>query len=102
MLNEECLIQGAFQVIYDNICDDGEKIHLYDISDLHDWLIDVTINGIRIEDYDALYWTMCNIIEMNGDEMIEEINAIIDDECQSYYGDPAFASASDYWGYILG
>ena len=26
----------------------------------------------------------------------------IDQECQSYYGDPAFSSAHDYWSYILG
>ena len=103
MLNKEFLIKEICQNLYEDGCYYGEKpSELDDINDLHDLGIDVKVNGIRIEEYDALYWEMCSIIEQESDYMIACINDFIDEEFQTYYGDPAFATAGDYWGYILG
>lgn len=103
MLNKTFLIKELCEKIYDNACYDGEKpLELDNIDELHDDLLDIEVNGIAIEEYDALYWKMNSIINSDGKEMIDEINNFIDEEFQSYYLDPAFSSPSDYWGYILG
>lgn len=103
MMNKEFLIKEICKNIYDKACFYGEKpSYIRDINELHDVSMEVEVNGISIEEYDALYWEMCSIINENEEEMIEAINDFINEECQSYYGDPAFSSAGDYWRYILG
>ena len=102
-LNKEFLVQGIFDKIYEDSCFNGERPgHIKYEEELHDIGISIKINNITIEEYDMLYWNMCSIIQVNLEEMIDEINSLIDEECVDYYGDPAFSSASDYWSYILG
>lgn len=103
MLNKEFLIKEICKKIYDDACFYGETPSYIDnIDELHDLSLDIEVNGISIEEYDTLYWAMCSIIEANKKEMIEEINDFINEKCQSYYGDPAFANANDYLGYKFG
>ena len=90
-------------MIYEDACDEGGSPRLIEDKDeLHDWALNCYIDGKRIETDDTLYKTMVIVIDEVGEEMIDDINYFIDEECQSYYLDPAFSSASDYWGYILG
>ena len=72
------------------------------VNDLHDIAIYIAVGDSYIEEYDALYWEMCSLIEQETDYIINYVNEFIDEKFQSYYGDPAFASEGDYWGYILG
>lgn len=102
MLNKEILIKILCEYVEEEYADYGNIIEIDDIDELHDYLILQHINGIAIEDYDAMYWEMCAIIEAEGEDIIDEVNDYVDENCFSYYGDPAFASARDYWGYILG
>lgn len=103
MINKEFIIEEVCREIYDDACYYGDDPSLIrDIDEVHDIALGVHINGIPIEEYDAIYWKMCSILQADGDEIIGCINDFIDEECQSYYGDPAFSSANDYWGYILG
>ena len=103
MLNKEFLTKEICKILYDECCYDGDKSSYIDnINDLHDIAIRVMVGDSYIEEYDALYWEMCSLIEQETDYIINYVNEFIDEEFQSYYGDPAFASAGDYWGYILG
>lgn len=102
ILNEEILIEA----ICDNLieeCDYEKPIKINgDIDYLHDLSLQITIGGLNVEENDIMYGEMLAIINENGDEIGESIDYFIDEEFTSYYGDPAFASARDYWGYILG
>ena len=103
MINKEFIIEEVCQEIYDDACyygDDPSPIR--DIDEVHDIALGIHINNIPIEEYDAIYWEMCSVLQTDGNEIIGCINDFIDEECQSYYGDPAFSSAHDYWSYILG
>lgn len=103
MLNKEFLTEEICKILYDESCYDGEKLsHIDNVNDLHDIAIRVIVGDFYIEEYDALYWEMCSLIEQETDYIINCVNEFIDEKFQSYYGDPAFASEEDYWGYILG
>lgn len=103
MINKEFLTQEICRILYDEGCYDGEKpSYVKDTDELHDIAIHIVIGDFYIEEYDMLYWEMCSIIEQETNYIINCVNDFIDEEFQTYYGDPAFASASDYWGYILG
>jgi len=103
MLNKEFLTEEICKIVYEDGCYDGEKpLHVDDFNDLHDIAIRIVIGDFYIEEYDMLYWEMCSLIEQETNYIIDCVNEFIDEEFQTYYGDPAFASASDYWGYILG
>lgn len=103
MLNKEFLTKEICKILYDECCYGGEKpLYIDNINDLHDMAIRVMVGDSYIEEYDALYWEMCSLIEQETDYIINYVNKFIDEEFQSYCGDPAFASAGDYWGYILG
>lgn len=99
---KQYLIKELEEEIYDHYCYYDETIEIETWEELHDWALDVYVNGIRIEDDDELYEKMVEITKENAEEMIDSIENFIDEECQRYYGDPAFSSASDYWHYILG
>lgn len=103
MLNKEFLTEEICKILYEECYYDGEKpSHIDNVNDLHDIAIRVIVGDFYIEEYDALYWEMCSLIEQETDYIINCINEFIDEKFQSHYGDPAFASARDYWGYILG
>ena len=96
------LVKELQEQIYEYCCDYDDTIKIDSWEELHDWALNVSLNGIKIEDDDELYEKMVKITKENAEEMIYDINDFIEEECQSYYGDPAFASAYDYWSYILG
>ena len=101
LLNKQILIEAIKENIIDNY--DGEKPRkLDDVDDLHDEALMARINGIYIEEYDAMYYEMVSLLNTDGEDILYEINDFIDEEFETYYGDPAFASAYDYWSYILG
>ena len=103
MLNKEFLTEEICKILYNECYYDGEKpSHIDNVNDLHDIAIRVIVGDFYIEEYDALYWEMCSLIEQETDYIIDCVNEFIDEKSQSYYGDPAFASAGDYWEYILG
>ena len=103
MLNQEMLVEALKEYRYEDACCNGEKPYpLETWEDVHDASIFVFIGDVRIEDHEILYGEMLSIINHNWEDIADEVNDYIDEECQSYYGDPAFASASDYWNYILG
>ena len=103
LLNKEILTCAIKEYIYDD-CYCGEKpLKIKNIDELHDTAIMCNIGDDRIEEYDQMYNEMCCILNTDGKKIIDEINNYIDEEFQPcYMGEPAFASASDYWGYILG
>lgn len=103
LLNKEILTCAIKEYIYDD-CYYGEKqSKIKNIDELHDTAIMCYIGDDRIEEYDQMYNEMCCILNTDGKKIIDEINNHIDEEFQPcYMGEPAFASASDYWGYILG
>ena len=45
---------------------------------------------------------MLNLIEIHSQYIVDKVNDGLEELCESYYGDPAFSSANDYWSYILG
>lgn len=101
LLNKQILIEAIKENIIDNY--DGEKPReLDDVDDLHDEALMARINGIYIEEYDAMYYEMVSLLNTDGEDILYEINDFIDEEFETYYGDPAFASSYDYWSYILG
>ena len=102
ILNKEFLIKKICEIIYDNTYDDEEPSYMNDFEDLHDTSVYIKIGDSIIEEYDMLYWEMCSILNQETDDICDCVNDFIDEQFQSYYGDPAFASAKDYWGYILG
>lgn len=103
MLNKEFLTEEICKIVYEDGCYDGEKPSYVDcFNDLHDIAIRIVIGDFYIEEYDMLYWEMCSILEQETNYIIDCVNEFIDEEFQTYYGDPAFATAGDYWGYILG
>ena len=78
ILNKENLTQMALERI-------GElsEYHGYidipkDVDELHDVLLEATINNISIEEYDLLYNEMCNIINYDGIEIINDVETEID------------------------
>lgn len=104
LLNKQILIEAIKEYITENAHYNGEKPReLKDIDELHDVALFVQINdGITIEEYDAMYYEMLSLLNTDGEDILYEINDFIGDEFETYYGDPAFASAHDYWSYILG
>ena len=101
LLNKQILIEAIKENIIDNY--DGEKPRkLDDVDDLHDEALMASINGIYIEEYDVMYYEMVSLLNTDGEDILYEINDFIGEEFETYYGDPAFASAYDYWSYILG
>ena len=103
ILNKEMLVKALKESIYEDACYDGEKPSpLESWEEVHDECIFLYFNGIRVEEHEIMYGEMLSIINSNWQEIADEVNDFIDEECQSYYGDPAFSSAADYWGYILG
>lgn len=103
MLNKEFLTKEICKILYDECYYDDEKpSHIDNVNDLHDIAIRIIVGDFYIEEYDALYWEMCSLIEQETDYIINCVNKFVDEKFQSYYGDPAFASEGDYWGYILG
>lgn len=82
----------------------GESINnIGDTNELHDIALLAEIGGIQIEEYKPMYYEMVAIIDSaDGQEILDDVNAVIDEEFQSYYLDPAFSSSADYWNYILG
>ena len=100
IINKEILIEAIKEKLYDDACYDGEKPYRFkDVDDVHDTAL---FTKLDIENYDIMYYEMLALLNTDGEEIIEEINDYIDEEFQTYYGDPAFSSAQDYWGYILG
>lgn len=101
MLNKQILTELIKERIEEDACFD-KPYPLKDTDDIHDFALVTYLGGVRIEENDILYFEMCAIVNTDGEEILEEINEWIDDKFTSYYGDPAFASASDYWNYRLG
>lgn len=101
---KDFLIKEIFKHIYENIFSYYDTIpsHLENEYDLNDWMLDVKIGDIKVEEYDMIYWIMYNTIKIYKNEMINAINNLIDKKCIRFYGDPAFSSARDYWEYKLG
>ena len=103
LLNKQILTKAIKESITDDARYWGEKPStLKNVDELHDEALTSSINNINIEEYDAMYYEMLSLLNTDGEEILEEINDFIDEEFQTYYGDPAFASAYDYWNYILG
>lgn len=102
-INKEILVKALKEYRYEDACHDGNKPSpLETWEDVHDACIYIFIDDVRIEEDDDLYEAMLNIINDDWEDIADEVNDYIDEECQPYYGDPAFSSASDYWNYILG
>lgn len=101
LLNKQILIEAIKKNITDNAYWSGEPKELKDIDELHDEALMAQINEIYIEEYDAMYYEMLSLLNTDGEDILYKINNFID-KFQTYYGDPAFTSASDYWNYILG
>lgn len=103
MLNQEMLVEALQDSIYEDACYDGEKPSpLESWEDVHDASLCIVIGNLQIESHDIMYGEMLTIINAHWEEIADEVNDYMDEHCQSYYGDPAFSSASDYWGYIMG
>lgn len=104
LLNKKILTCAIKEYIYDTSCYYGEApSKIKDVDELHDISIMCYIGDDRIEEYDQMYNEMCCILNTDGKKIIDEINNYIDEEFQPcYMEEPAFASTSDYWGYILG
>lgn len=103
LLNKQILIEAIKENITEDVHYSGEEPkELKDIDELHDIALFVEINGITIEEYDEMYYEMVSLLNTDGEDILYEINEFIGDEFETYYGDPAFASAHDYWSYILG
>ena len=102
-LNADILADIIENYIYDEYSYLGEDPNeIDDIDVLHDMALNGDVGGIRIEEYDKIYWDMVALLNSDGEDIMNEVNMFIGDECQSYYLDPAFSSARDYWSYILG
>ena len=103
ILNEEILIEAICNNLIEEYDYDEEPMKIkQDIDYLHDLCLEITISGLNVEENDIMYGEMLSIINSDGDKIGAVIDEFIDEEFTSYYGDPAFASASDYWRYILG
>lgn len=103
MLNKKILIETLKEVLFERACDNYEKPDPLDRwEEVHDECLFLTFNGIRVEDHPIMYGEMFSIVNKHWEEIADEVNDYMDDNCQPYYGDPAFASAHDYWSYILG
>ena len=103
ILNKEFLAKEMYRIVYDDEFYNVHVSYVNDEEDLHDIGIFIKIGDIPIDEYDMLYWEMCAIINQDSAYLINYINDSIDEDFDTtYYGDPAFSSAGDYWGYILG
>lgn len=99
IINKEILIKAIKDRLQDEACYGEEPCKFRDIDDVHDTAL---FTKLGVEDYDMMYYEMLALLNTDGEEIIDELNDYIDEEFQTYYGDPAFSSAQDYWGYILG
>lgn len=105
ILNKEFLVKQIKEIRYDKACYDGEKPSpINSWNELHDICVTkVSIPGLcDIESHDIAYGEMLAIINEDWEEIADEVNDFIDEECQSYYLDPAFSSAADYYSYRFG
>ena len=83
MINKETLIENGVELISEKICEDLITIEsLEDIEELHDILLNVRIDGERIEDSDKLHDEMVVLLEEVQPVIIEEIES----EMDYYYG----------------
>ena len=101
ILNRDILIELIIEKEYDDICYGGSFYEL-SIDDIYDIALSCKIGGDKIEEYDMLYYEMLNLIEIHSQYIVDKVNDGLEELCESYYGDPAFSSANDYWSYILG
>lgn len=99
---KEIILPQIIDKIWEDYCYDEYDAREIDIDTLHDIMLQCKLFGKKIEDNDNLYYICNKVLDKFGEEMVDEVNCFIDEECQSYYLDPAFSSASDYWNYILG
>ena len=98
ILNKEILIELVIQQCVD---EDFCKIN-GDTDYLHDVCLYIDIGGLNPEENVILYGELLSVINVDGKEIGYEIDEFFEEEYCTYYGDPAFASARDYWNYILG
>ena len=101
ILNKEIVIEGVIEVL-DLNCDERPKMLNEDLEYLYDLCLKIDIHGLNPEINSIMYGELLNILNLYGSEIAEEIDKFIEEEFYSYFGDPAFSSASDYWNYILG
>ena len=79
MMRNDLVEAGAKLVVED--VNDGLKLnHLLEIDCLHDILLNVRINGVRIEDDDELYNEMVSLLD---DDLAGEIRVIVEDEMET-------------------
>ncbi len=98
ILNKEILIELVVEQ-----CVDGDFCAIDgDVDYLHDVCMNVSIMGLNPEVNVIMYGELDSLLNRYGYDIGEEIDAIIEEEYVGYLGEPAFASASDYWNYILG
>jgi hypothetical protein len=89
-LTETQLIKLVTEALDYDLCDyDGVRIE--DEDDLHDYIINLKIGGIFIEEYDYLYWQAVALLPHIIDEILNYIdgyvdyNGVIEEQWRVYY-----------------
>ena len=79
MMRNDLVLCGA-KLVVEEVNEDGLNLNHVDLDCLHDILLNVRINGVRIEDDDELYNEMVSLLD---DDLAGEIRVIVEDEIET-------------------
>ena len=70
---------------------DYEGVRIEDEDDLHDYILNIKIGGINIEEYDYIYWQIVALLPHIIEDILDYIadamdyNGLIEEQCRTYY-----------------
>ena len=94
-LNKDQLLKSITHNLEYDLADEYPTV-IEDKDDLHDYILNIHINGVRIEDDDELYHQAVELIPVIFDEVIEFIDdycdygTVLQEQWDTYYSLIAF------------